>query len=71
MQKYENNFRKRYKILKMFTKHANNWVFRNIIPFIDNHKIRSNILLVLCIRLFQFLIIFILKGLYATCHRGI
>ena len=41
MQKYENNFIKRYNILKMFTKHANNWVFRNIIPFIDNHKIRA------------------------------
>ena len=25
----------------MFTKHANNWVFLNIIPFIDNHKIRA------------------------------
>ena len=25
----------------MFAKQANNWVFRNIIPFIDNHKIRA------------------------------
>ena len=39
MQKYDNKFRKKYKTLKMFAKQANNWVFRNIIPFIDNHKI--------------------------------
>lgn len=25
----------------MFAKQANNWVFLNIIPFIDNHKIRA------------------------------
>ena len=41
MQKYNNKFRKRYNILKMFTRQANNWVFRNIIPWIDNHKIRT------------------------------
>ena len=27
-----NNFRKRHNILKAFTKHTNNWVFRNIVP---------------------------------------
>ena len=37
MQKYENNFRKRDNDLKKFTKRANNWVFRNIIPFTDNY----------------------------------
>lgn len=38
---YENNFRERHETLKMFAKQANNWVFLNIIPFIDNHKIRA------------------------------
>jgi len=41
LQKYENYFRERHKTLKIFAKQANNWVFLNIIPFIDNHKIRA------------------------------
>ena len=38
---YENNFRKRYNILKMFTKHANNCFFSQYLLFVNNHKIRA------------------------------